>query len=143
MERKLLAFCTVFPCFESKIWVLDMRVPDNAPTSGWLRLQQKFPSLKEYKFKKPPNGTIAVISFLGFTSTFVIIMFVMPKYYNEYYRESQTQKRNLIGATNREELAQGMRPWSDPFDRDRAQKWCVIIGLLFLLFACQYFYLLL
>jgi hypothetical protein len=96
-----------------------MRAPNDAPTSGWLRLQQKFPNLKEYKYQRPPNGTIAVVGFLGFTTTVAVIMFVLPKLYNDYYRQSQTQKRQLIGATDREELAQGMRPWSDPFDRDR------------------------
>jgi hypothetical protein len=108
-----------FSSFQNIFLVIEMRVPTGAPTAGWLRLQQSYPKLKEYKFKKPPNGTLYVLGFLGVTSTFVIIMFVVPKIYNEYYRESQTRLRSMIGATNQEELAQGMRAWSDPFDRER------------------------
>lgn len=95
-----------------------MRVPTGAPSSGWLWLTQKFPNLKKYEFKRPPTGTIAVIGFISFTSIAVLVMFIMPKYYSDYYRKVQTEKRALIGATDREALAQGLRPWSDPFDRE-------------------------
>ncbi|KAI6183741.1 hypothetical protein M3Y97_00521500 [Aphelenchoides bicaudatus] len=96
-----------------------MRIPTGAPSYGFLWLQQRFPSLKKYKFRRPPNGTLFVFGFLGFTSLAVLAMFGMPKYYNEYYRQIQTEKRALIGATNREQLAGGLRPWSDPFEREK------------------------
>jgi hypothetical protein len=81
-------------------------------------LKEKFPVLKKTDFKKPPNGTVAVVGFIGFTSIAVLIMFVVPRYYRDYYLKVQTEKRALIGATDREKLAQGLAPWKDPFDRE-------------------------
>lgn len=98
-----------------------MRAPKSAPTAGWLRLQQIFPSLGKYKFKRIPNGTLIVYAFLGFTSVATFVMFVMPMYYRDYYRQAQTENRSLIRAT-REEMAQGMRPWSDPFERESKKR---------------------
>ncbi|KAI6218329.1 Histone deacetylase 6 [Aphelenchoides fujianensis] len=96
-----------------------MRLPAGAPSSGLLRLQQKFPNLVgRLKFKRPPNGTLAVWGFLGLTGTAGFFMFVMPHIYRDFYRQSQSEKRAHIHA-DRVELAGGLRPWSDPFDREK------------------------
>lgn len=86
-----------------------MRIPSGAPTSGWLRFQQAYPQIEKYKVKRPPNGTLYVLGFLTITGSFAAFMFLMPQFYKEYYQESQAQKRAAIGATNRDELAQGVR----------------------------------
>ena len=91
-----------------------MRFPEGAPVTGWFRLQQKFPSLR--KLSTPTLGTIAVISVVSLTVFGIYAVGIQPKYNNEFYRQSQAEKRPLIKAT-REELAQGLPVWKDPFDR--------------------------
>jgi hypothetical protein len=113
----LIIFLTDF-LFASSTKLSSMRIPAGAPSSGWLWLLQKFPNLKKYEVRRPPTGTLVVVGFIGFTTIAVSVMFIMPKYYSEYYRQVQTEKRALIGATNREELAHGLRPWEDPFGRE-------------------------
>ena len=94
-----------------------MRAPAGAPTSGWLRLKQRHPLLARLKFRRPPLGTLAVWGLVGGTSIAAFFMFAWPHLYRDYYKQQQAQKRALLHA-DRETLAQGMRPWSDPFDRD-------------------------
>ncbi|KAI6228452.1 Small integral membrane protein 20 [Aphelenchoides besseyi] len=95
-----------------------MRAPVGAPSSGLLRLQQKYPNtFGNYKFKRPPTGTLAVWGFLALTSTAGFFMFVMPQFYKEYYQKSQQEKRAMIGV-DKDTLAGGLRVWSDPFGRD-------------------------
>uniref|UniRef100_A0AC34F3Z5 Uncharacterized protein n=1 Tax=Panagrolaimus sp. ES5 TaxID=591445 RepID=A0AC34F3Z5_9BILA len=91
-----------------------MRVPEGAPVTGWLWLQTKIPSLR--KISRPSLGTIAVITTVSLTVLAVYAVGIQPKLYNEYYRQSQAEKRSTIKAT-REELAQGLPVWKDPFDR--------------------------
>ena len=91
-----------------------MRVPEGAPVSGWLRLQKKFPALKSVS--RPPLGTVAVIATVSVIVFGIYAVGIEPKIHNDYYKESQQQKRALINKS-KEELAQGLRPWSDPFDR--------------------------
>lgn len=92
----------------------DMRAPEGAPVTGWWRLQQKFPSLR--KISSPSLGSVAVIATLALTVFTIYAVGVQPKINNEYYRQSQTEKRAQIKAT-KEELAQGLPVWKDPFDR--------------------------
>uniref|UniRef100_A0A7E4UTF6 Small integral membrane protein 20 n=1 Tax=Panagrellus redivivus TaxID=6233 RepID=A0A7E4UTF6_PANRE len=91
-----------------------MRVPEGAPVSGWLKFQQKFPALRQ--ISKPSLGTVAVIACITTTVFAVYAVGVGPKIHNDYYKESQKEKRALL-RTTREETAQGLRPWSDPFER--------------------------
>uniref|UniRef100_A0A914XXG0 Uncharacterized protein n=1 Tax=Panagrolaimus superbus TaxID=310955 RepID=A0A914XXG0_9BILA len=91
-----------------------MRVPEGAPVTGWLWLQTKIPSLR--KISRPSLGTIAVITTVTLTAFAAYAIAVQPKLNNEYYRQSQAEKRSTIKAT-REELAQGLPVWKDPFDR--------------------------
>uniref|UniRef100_A0AC34Q2V3 Uncharacterized protein n=1 Tax=Panagrolaimus sp. JU765 TaxID=591449 RepID=A0AC34Q2V3_9BILA len=91
-----------------------MRVPKGAPTTGWFKLQQRFPTLKA--ISRPTLGTIAVISTCIITVFAVYAVGIQPKINNEYYKNVQKEARSKMHAS-REELANGLRPWSDPFER--------------------------
>uniref|UniRef100_A0A1I7SWH9 Small integral membrane protein 20 n=1 Tax=Bursaphelenchus xylophilus TaxID=6326 RepID=A0A1I7SWH9_BURXY len=89
-----------------------MRVPKGAPVAGLLYWKQKFPFLN--RFQRPTMGTAAVGGCVGLTILGILVMIVQPYVYNDYYKGVQAHKRSLMNA-DREKLANGLRPWSDPF----------------------------
>uniref|UniRef100_A0A0K0ENN0 Small integral membrane protein 20 n=1 Tax=Strongyloides stercoralis TaxID=6248 RepID=A0A0K0ENN0_STRER len=89
-----------------------MRVPKGVKAPLLLRLKSHFPALNS--ISKPSIGTVAVFGVVIITSAAIYEVIVQPKMNADYYKESQVEKRKLLHGT-REDFAQGLRPWSDPF----------------------------
>lgn len=92
--------------------LMTIRFPKGAPvpkSAAW-RLSNK-------KIKLPPLGTIGVIVCTTLIAGAFYAVGIQPKVNHEYYQEKQEKnfaKMNL----SKEERARGLRPWSDPFDRE-------------------------
>ncbi|VDN52894.1 unnamed protein product [Dracunculus medinensis] len=91
-----------------------MRIPSGAPVPFWFNLLNRFKFTKY--FRKPPLGSTAVIGTVLLTFLSIAAVTVYPKSNADSYRKLQKENWQLLNM-NREDVAQGMRPWSDPFDR--------------------------
>uniref|UniRef100_A0A0N5CEL7 Small integral membrane protein 8 n=1 Tax=Strongyloides papillosus TaxID=174720 RepID=A0A0N5CEL7_STREA len=89
-----------------------MRIPKGVKAPFLLRLRSRFPILNY--FTKPSLGTVAVFGVVFITSLGLYEVVVQPKLNEDYYKQSQKEKRALLHGT-REDFSQGLRPWSDPF----------------------------
>uniref|UniRef100_A0AC35TPF3 Cytochrome c oxidase assembly factor 3 n=1 Tax=Rhabditophanes sp. KR3021 TaxID=114890 RepID=A0AC35TPF3_9BILA len=89
-----------------------MRIPDGVKAPLFLRLRSKIPGFN--KFSKVSAGSVAVFGVVTLTVAALYEVILQPKINHNYYKESQVAKRALIQGS-REELANGQRPWSDPF----------------------------
>jgi len=92
-----------------------MRIPEGAPVPLLQRLRNRYPIIERVAEFRPNPGTVAVIAAVAVTATAIYVMFAAPYANKDYYKKQQKMRRE--GLPNREELAQGLRPWSDPFDR--------------------------
>uniref|UniRef100_A0A0K0F6B8 Protein phosphatase 1 regulatory subunit 7 n=1 Tax=Strongyloides venezuelensis TaxID=75913 RepID=A0A0K0F6B8_STRVS len=88
-----------------------MRIPKGVKVPLLLRLRSRFPLLNS--FNKPSIGTVAVVGVVILTSLGLYEVIVQPKLNEDYYKQSQKEKRALLHGT-REDFSQGLRPWSDP-----------------------------
>ncbi|VDK19459.1 unnamed protein product [Anisakis simplex] len=93
---------------------IKMRIPSGAPQTFSLRIRQRFPSLS--RISRPSVGTIGVAITLALTSAAVFGVCVYPYIRKDYYQDAQKHDRAFLKA-DREELAHGQRPWSNPFER--------------------------
>ncbi|CEF67048.1 Hypothetical protein SRAE_2000171300 [Strongyloides ratti] len=89
-----------------------MRVPKGVKPPLFLQLKSRFPLLDS--ITRPSLGTVAVFGVVLLTSFAVYEVTIQPKINKDYYKECQMEKRKLLHGT-REDHAQGLRPWSDPF----------------------------
>uniref|UniRef100_A0A0N4ZUW3 Small integral membrane protein 20 n=1 Tax=Parastrongyloides trichosuri TaxID=131310 RepID=A0A0N4ZUW3_PARTI len=89
-----------------------MRIPDGVKAPFLLRMKSKFPVINS--MTRPSLGSVAVFGVSLLTIVAVYEVVVQPKFNADYYKQSQMEKRALIHGS-REDLAHGMRPWSDPF----------------------------
>ncbi|VDM28279.1 unnamed protein product [Toxocara canis] len=90
-----------------------MRVPAGAPVPFGLRMRQRFPFLTQ--LSRPSLGALGVTVTIVLTSAAVFAVCLYPKIRNDYYKEVQKRERAFIQA-DREQLADGLRPWSNPFE---------------------------
>uniref|UniRef100_A0A0M3HVZ2 Small integral membrane protein 20 n=1 Tax=Ascaris lumbricoides TaxID=6252 RepID=A0A0M3HVZ2_ASCLU len=91
-----------------------MRVPFGTPIPFTLRIRQRFPLLT--RLSRPSLGTVSVTVTVILTSAAVFAVCIYPKLRSDYYKEVQERERAFIRA-DREQLADGLRPWSNPFER--------------------------
>lgn len=87
-----------------------MRYPENSPIPIWLRLKNKVPKLKISPSKLAICTTCVLIC-----AAFYEVA-IQPKINHDYYAQKQKENFEKMHKT-REERANGLRPWSDPFDR--------------------------
>lgn len=88
-----------------------MRYPENAPVPTWLKLKNKLPKIKKISMPK-----LAVYATVGLLCLAFYGVAVQPKINHDYYDQKQKETFARLHST-REERAQGLRPWSDPFDK--------------------------